>query len=190
VFRDLLLARASPFCQLSSQQVDQLQDHYELMLRWNKTVNLTRIQRIEQVVDRHYGESLFLGSLLPPGELRVADVGSGAGFPGFPIAVLRPESSVTLIESHQRKAVFLKEASRGLCNIRVAPKRAEDLGEVFDWVVSRAVRWYEVEATAFRLASNVALLNQDALGLDGQISSIPWDPARRAVLFHVEHRFT
>src|ERR1700682_5683540 len=111
------------------------------MLRWNKTINLTRIERVEEAVDRHYAESLFLGSNLPPGRLSIADVGSGAGFPGVPIAILRPELSVFLIESHQRKAVFLKEATRGLPNVSVSSKRAEDLRQTFDWVVSRAVSW-------------------------------------------------
>ena len=81
-----------------------------------------------------------MGSRLPAGVLRIADVGSGAGFPGFPVAVLRPDCSVTLIESHQRKAVYLKEASRKLPNVRVLSKLAEDvadIGEEYDWVISR-----------------------------------------------------
>src|SRR6185369_11634689 len=65
------------------------------MLRWNKMINLTRIERMEEVVDRHYAESLFLGSNLPAGPITIGDVGSGAGFPGLPIAVLRPESRIT-----------------------------------------------------------------------------------------------
>src|SRR4051812_20933588 len=105
------------------------------MVRWNKIINLTRIEDVEEAVDRHYGESLLLGISLPSGPLRVADLGSGAGFPGYPVAVLRPEVSVTLIESHQRKAVFLKECSRELSNVSVFSKRAEDVPGNFDWVV-------------------------------------------------------
>src|SRR6266404_8786605 len=105
------------------------------MLRWNKVINLTRIERIEEVIDRHYAESLFVGANLPCGSLRIADLGSGAGFPGLPIAILRPQCLVTLIESHQRKAVFLKEASRSIPNIRVLAKRAEDVQESFDWAI-------------------------------------------------------
>src|SRR6266436_9755293 len=99
------------------------------MLHWNKVINLTRIERLEEVVDRHYAESLFVGANLPFGSLTIADLGSGAGFPGFPIAVLRPECSVTLIESHKRKAVFLKEASRALPNVVVLAQRAEDVSQ-------------------------------------------------------------
>jgi 16S rRNA (guanine527-N7)-methyltransferase len=131
-----------------------LRAHHELLQRWNKTLNLTRIDSIE----RNYGESLFLGRHLPPGPLTICDIGSGAGFPGFPVAILRPECQVTLIESHQRKAVFLKEASRGIPNIRVLAKRAEEVAERFDWAISRAVSAEDLSTVLARLAQNVALL--------------------------------
>jgi len=70
--------------------------------------------------------------------------GLGAGFPGIPLAIFRPELQVTLIESHQRKAVFLREAARGLSNVLVIAERAESVNESFDWVVSRAVAVEEV----------------------------------------------
>ena len=104
-----------------------LEAHYRLLLLWNRTLNLSAITGLEEAVERHYCESLFLGAHLPPGSLAIVDIGSGAGFPGLPVAVLRPECSVTLIESHQRKAVFLREASRGLPGVRVVAKRAEDV---------------------------------------------------------------
>jgi 16S rRNA (guanine(527)-N(7))-methyltransferase RsmG len=176
VFRDLLLRRVAAFCRLSGDQVDQLEQHYGLMLRWNKTINLTRIVDEEEAVDRHYGESLFLGSNLPIGSRSIADVGSGAGFPGIPIAILRPECSVTLIESHQRKAVFLKEASRKLVNVRVASTRAEDIQESFDWVVSRAVSWDTVQKVGFRLAPMLALLGAEPPIENCQTIPIPWLP--------------
>ena len=124
MFRERLLELAAGFCLLSAEQASSLQEHYALLVRWNRRLNLTRIEDMEEAVELHYAESLFLGSNLPPGELRIADVGSGGGFPGFPVAVLRPECRVTLIEAHQRKAVFLKEASRGLANVTVTSKRA------------------------------------------------------------------
>jgi len=180
VFRELLVERVSGFCTLSGLQLDQLQDHYELMLKWNKVINLTRIERIEEAVDRHYAESLFLGASLPTGPLNIADVGSGAGFPGFPVAVLRPESRVTLIESHQRKAVFLREACRGLPNVQVLPKRAEDVSEGFDWVISRAVRWDDLEKVAFSLGPKWALLGSESPNVAGyggliRVVALPWD---------------
>jgi 16S rRNA (guanine527-N7)-methyltransferase len=132
----------------------ELEAHYKLLEKWNRTLNLTRISDVE----RNYGESLFLGRHLPASRLRICDIGSGAGFPGFPVAVLRPDCEVTLIEAHQRKAVFLKEASRGLGNIRVVAKRAEDLDDKFDWAVSRAVSDVDLSMVLPRLAGRVALL--------------------------------
>jgi 16S rRNA (guanine(527)-N(7))-methyltransferase RsmG len=182
VFRELLVARTGSFCKLSSDQLGQLESHYELMLRWNKVINLTRIVREEEVVDLHYAESMFLASLLPPGPLKIADIGSGAGFPGYPVAVLRAECSVALVESNQRKAVFLKEVSRPLDNVRVVASRAEDLTENFDWVISRAVNSNDLQQIGFRLAPNLALL---CTGVNEQASRtvpIPW-AANRSVGF-------
>lgn len=139
-------------------QLDALQAHYELLVRWNRVLNLTRIEDAREAAERHYGESLFLASHLPAGSLRIADVGSGAGFPGFPVAVARPECEVSLVESHQRKAVFLREAGRGSKNIRVLAVRAEAVRDEFDWVVSRAVSYEDLGRTIGRLAPNAALL--------------------------------
>ena len=177
MFRELLLKRISGFCQLSPVQLDQLEAHYQLMLQWNKTINLTRIERVDEAVDRHYAESLFLGVNLPPGTLRISDVGSGAGFPGMPIAILRPEVSVSLIESHQRKAVFLKEATRGLPNVRVISKRAEEVEEAFDWVVSRAVSWQDLRW--LELAPKMALIGTAAPGM---LVPFPWCDEQHLVL--------
>lgn len=143
---------------LSPEQVACLEAHLDLLLRWNRALNLTAIRDRKEAIERHYCESLFLGSRLPPGQLTVADVGSGAGFPGFPVAVLRPDCQVTLIESHQRKAVFLREASRGFPNVRVVAKRAEDVEERFDWVISRAVSYMDLAPLLKNLAPNADLL--------------------------------
>jgi 16S rRNA (guanine527-N7)-methyltransferase len=85
-------------------------------------------------------------------------VGSGGGFPGFPVAVLRADCLVTLIESHQRKAVFLKEAARALPNVRVLGKRAEEVAESFDRVISRAVSYQDLVRPLKKLACNADLL--------------------------------
>ena len=140
----------------TSSQKAALEAHYELMLRWNAKLNLTRITDRAEAWERHYKESMFLAHKLPAGPLRIADVGSGAGFPGIPIAIVRPECTVTLIESHQRKSVFLREATRDLPNVRVLAMRAEDVTETFDWIVSRAVSPEDV--VKLNLAPNIALL--------------------------------
>ena len=181
MFRELLVRRVSGFCQLSCDQLDQLESHYELMLRWNKVINLTRIVREAEVVDLHYAESLFLGCQLPPGALSIADLGSGAGFPGYPVAVLRPECMVLLIESHQRKAAFLKEVSRPLHNVRVLASRGEDVSSKFDWIISRAVNFTDLQQVAFRLAPNLALLCGSRVEAPSKTVAIPWAENRKVV---------
>jgi 16S rRNA (guanine(527)-N(7))-methyltransferase RsmG len=148
-FLELLRQRAP---QLTIQQAELLAQHYGLMLRWNKVMNLTRIDKVEEAIERHYLESLQVAASLPAGALRIADVGSGAGFPGIPVSVVRPECSVTLIESHKRKSVFLKEATRSLPNVRVLAMRAEEVADSFDWVISRAVSLDDLHKFAAKLA--------------------------------------
>lgn len=145
-------------CGLSQAQLDVLERHYELVRHWNRRLNLTSLENLEDIALHHYCESLFLGSLLPQVRLSVADVGSGAGFPGFPIAVMRPDCAVALIESNTRKAVFLRESSRGLSNVRVIEGRASSVGERFDWLVSRAVAWRDLLPLIPGLAGSVGLL--------------------------------
>lgn len=158
MFADLLRQRLSGIVELSPEQIATLEAHYELMVRWNRSLNLTTVAGLEEAIERHYCESLFLGKVFDlPGQ-RIADIGSGAGFPGFPVAVLRPDCAVTLIESHQRKAVFLKEAGRRLPNVRVIAKRAEEVTEPFDWVISRAVSYRDLSKSMSRLAGNAILL--------------------------------
>jgi 16S rRNA (guanine(527)-N(7))-methyltransferase RsmG len=158
VFAELLRAKLGGIVELSPAQIAALEAHYELLLRWNKTVNLTTITSLEEAVERHYCESLFLGAHLPAGNLRVVDIGSGAGFPGFPVAILRPDCSVTLVESHQRKAVFLREASRKIGNVRVIAKRADQVKEEFDHLISRAVSYEDLRGSLMRLAPVADLL--------------------------------
>jgi len=164
---------------LSEAQVELLQNHWHLYQRWNRVLNLSAIRSLEAAVVRHYCESLFLGWCLPEGPARILDVGSGAGFPGFPIAVLRPDCQVVLVESHQRKAVFLKEASRHTANVAVFAGRAGQLEGRFDWLVSRAIAWKDLRRDAIRLADRVALLLSlaDAQKL-ARDASVRWHPPR------------
>ena len=175
MFADLLRQRLAGVVELSPAQMEALETHYQLLLRWNRTLNLTSIKRMEEAVERHYCESLFLGTHLPQGSLRIADIGSGAGFPGLPTAVLRPDCSVTLIESHQRKAVFLREAGRNLPNIRVLATRAEDIKEQFDLAISRAVSYEDLASFLKNLAPNVDLLTGAETPSDG--IGFVWQPA-------------
>ena len=95
----------------------QLSLYLDLLLRWNARTNLTAIREPEEIVRRHFGESLFAGSHLAPllpAAATLLDFGSGAGFPGLPIQFLLPQLRVTLAESQGKKASFLREAVRTL----------------------------------------------------------------------------
>ncbi len=178
-FKEILAREFSPFGALSESQLRLLDLHYELLLRWNRRLNLTRMTDLLEAVRLHYCESLYLAEFLPKHALKVVDVGSGGGFPGLPLGIYRPDCSVYLIESHQRKTVFLAETVRqlGLSNVVVIAKRAQDVTEPFDWLVSRAVSPDEI--LALDLAPNVAIL-----GNAGE--KLPWGENR--ALFHVEHK--
>jgi 16S rRNA (guanine(527)-N(7))-methyltransferase RsmG len=158
VFPELLKQGMAGIVELPDAQIAVLQAHYELLLRWNQSLSLTTVTALEAAVTRHYCESLFLAAHLPHGALRIVDIGSGAGFPGFPVAVLRPDCTVTLIESHQRKAVFLREATRGMPNVKVLPKRAEEVAERFDIAISRAVSYADLIRPLKKLAPRADLL--------------------------------
>ena len=158
MFAELLRQRLGPLINLSAFQVYQVQKHFDLMLRWNKVLNLTSIDETAEIVLRHYCESLFLGVQLPTGALGIVDVGSGAGFPGIPVAILRPECSLTLVESHQRKSVFLREATRPLTNAQVIPKRIEDVTAMFEWGIMRAVNYNNVKQTLSKRVLRLAIL--------------------------------
>jgi 16S rRNA G527 N7-methylase RsmG len=178
-FRAFLAAEFAPYQILSDAQLTMLEGHYNLLCKWNKKINLCRFGNLREAVQLHYCESLFLGRFLPPGRLRIVDIGSGAGFPGFPVAVLRSDCDVDLLESHQRKAAFLREASHGLKNLRVVAARAEDCATHYDWVISRAVRANVIGRLG--LAANIALLASDS----GD-AKIPWGDHRFIQVFHVE----
>jgi len=175
-FGQLLRAKLAGICEPSNPQIEKLKQHYELLCRWNRVLNLTSVRTMQEAVERHYCESLFAAAHLPESGT-VADIGSGGGFPGIPIAIFRPQLTVTLVESHQRKAAFLKEAARELANVRVVAKRVEDVGEVFDWAVSRAVRLAEVAGVLEKLAGGVLLLTGEVA--IAELPDFEWRPPIR-----------
>ena len=183
MFAELLSKRLEARIDLSPLQVELLQKHFELLQRWNKVLNLTSIQEPEEIIKRHYCESLFLGRHLPLGPLSIVDVGSGAGFPGIPVAVLRPECTVVLVESHQRKSVFLREATREMANTRVIAKRIEDLEERFDWAIARAVKYADIDQSLSKIAIRVAFLGGEERPSDNRFTwntpiFVPWGRKR------------
>jgi 16S rRNA (guanine527-N7)-methyltransferase len=114
---------------LSADQISQLVTHYDMICRWNKRINLTRIISPRDAARRHYAESLFGARLIR--ERTVLDIGSGAGFPAIPLAVIRTEVRVTALEANHKKALFLMEARDALrlTNFEVVNARLEE----FDW---------------------------------------------------------
>ena len=122
----------------------QIQQYIDLLLRWNEKVNLTAIRDPLEILYRHFCESMFGAVVTPSEKCRLADVGSGGGFPGLPLKIVRPEWDIVLIESNVKKATFLTEVVRelGLESVRVLVSRYEELHEEvapLDLVCSRAV---------------------------------------------------
>ncbi|MGA3372514.1 MAG: 16S rRNA (guanine(527)-N(7))-methyltransferase RsmG [Terracidiphilus sp.] len=125
---------------LDPAQAAKFELYLSLILRWNSSVNLTAIRDEESILRRHFVESIHCARALPAGVGTVLDFGSGAGFPGIPIALCRPEIAVTLAESNGKKAAFLQEARRVLgVAAKVHSGRAEALRTEFDCVTLRAV---------------------------------------------------
>ncbi len=121
---------------------EKFSNYYALIERWNSKLNLTAIRDPEEVLRRHFLECIFCAQHLPTGIATLLDYGSGAGFPGIPIALCRPEIRVTLAESQAKKASFLREAVRSLgINAEVYGGRVEDMppNRSFDAVSLRAV---------------------------------------------------
>ncbi len=159
---------------LSDSQLHSISAHLDLLLRWNARMNLTAVRDKDNIVTRHFGESLFAARQLFPAPTQPAgqhliDIGSGAGFPGLPIKLWNPALKTTLIESNHKKATFLREVVRSLSlgDVEVLPIRSEDYkGAPADVVTLRAVERFEfalpTAATLVRLKGEIALLIGEA----------------------------
>ena len=131
---------------LSTQQTGQVAAYLELLLRWNEKINLTSIRDPADCVQRHFGESLYLGCCVALSG-KLLDIGSGAGFPGLCLKILFPGLAVTLLEPVAKKRGFLKEAARvcGMSGVEVRRERLEEfadsagVAEAYDWATARAV---------------------------------------------------
>ena len=151
----------------------QLSTYLDLLLKWNARTNLTAIREPEEIVRRHFGESLFAARYLDLNTPTLLDFGSGAGFPGLPIALLRPDIKITLAESQNKKATFLREAVRTLnLPTEVWPGRVEAMpaARQFHTIALRAVD--NMEAAIAVAASRAA---HQLLLLAGSPSSLPTD---------------
>ena len=135
---------------LTSEQENQFIKYYELLVEWNEFMNLTAITEWNEVLKKHFIDSISLIKLLPEikdKELSVIDIGTGAGFPGIPLKIAFPNLKITLLDSLQKRVKFLNEVicQLGLNDIDAVHGRAEDfakpdsLREKYDICVSRAV---------------------------------------------------
>jgi len=132
----------------SPGQVQAVRNYIVLLLFWNQVVNLTSLTHPVELLVRHFGESMFAVRAVPIGTGRLADFGSGAGFPGLAIKLLLPELEVQLIESNIKKTSFLHEIVRNLDleGVRIASGRAEEVGleaNSYDFVTARAVGHFD-----------------------------------------------
>ena len=134
------LLTAAGITPLDVKALEQFTAYLALLQKWNARTNLTAIRDEEGILSRHFLESILCAHALPGGIQTLLDFGSGAGFPGIPLALMRVNLGVTLAESQNKKAAFLREAVRTLgLTTKVHSGRAEDLQERFDCITLRAV---------------------------------------------------
>jgi len=147
---------------LAESRLQDISTYIDILCRWNARINLTSIREPEEIVTRHFGESFFAAAHLFPvpsveSKPKVADLGSGAGFPGLPLKLWAPHISLTLIESNHKKAAFLREIARALTltDIDIQNDRAESLPPAtFHVVTLRAVeRFADILPTAAALVT-------------------------------------
>lgn len=133
--------------ELTAAQLLQISTYINILTKWNEKTNLTAIREPEEMVRRHFGESLFAAAawLEPDTAIHAIDVGSGAGFPGLPLKIYAPQLRLTLIEAHSKKNTFLREAIRalGLSGVDAYLGRAEQYDRKAELVTLRAVEKFE-----------------------------------------------
>jgi 16S rRNA (guanine527-N7)-methyltransferase len=142
---------------LSEAQLAQIQTYINKLLSWNQSVSLTSIEDPLEIATRHFGESIFAASLLPIRLGRLADVGSGAGFPGLPLRILSNTLRVVLLEPNLKKCAFLNDVRGALDmdDVEVSRCRYEEYRserDAFDFVCARALGGYR---PLLRWAKNV-----------------------------------
>lgn len=189
--------------ELEDEQLQKLERHLVLLAKWNKTINLTAITSQEEMVEKHIIDSLAVARLVPRGTL--LDAGSGAGFPGVPIRIARPDVDVILVDSVQKKVAFLKNL---LADLRLGGIRAQAVrlggdpaAESLPRVHGAVARAFAPPATWLRLAEpyvlpgglvlcmlgprDPAVPNQGKLTLESDLAyRLPFSGAQRRVLLY------
>ena len=130
----------------SMEQTEQFFEYMKLLIEWNEKINLTAITEPEEIITKHFIDSLTILKYIK-NDYKVVDVGTGAGFPGIPLCIMNPTIKMTLVDSLNKRLIFLQEVvnTLKLKNIEIVHARAEELGqnikyrETFDVATSRAV---------------------------------------------------
>ncbi len=182
-----IAALLAPFMgsRLTDSQVAAIGTYIDLLLKWNAKLNLTAIRDPRETVTRHFGESLFAAKqLFPAGDSHesVIDLGSGAGFPGLPLKIWSPGLELTLVESNQRKATFLREVIRALDlkSTVVLTARAESVSLRADLITLRAVEHFDrILPVAFDLVRSggtiVLLIGESQVGIaQSKLPTVGW----------------
>jgi 16S rRNA (guanine527-N7)-methyltransferase len=170
----------------NAHQVAQIQEYIRLLLIWNEKVNLTAIRDPLEILYRHFCESMFATKLVELSQCRLADIGTGAGFPGLALKILLPEAQIVLVESNIKKATFLAEVVRalGVAGTNVLVSRYEELGDELapiDFLLARALGEFEgflKWASSERVDARRAILWVGAADVE-QVSKNPkwaWGP--------------
>ena len=135
-----LLSKVSAYYKIESEKSDKLAEYLTLLHKWNKAYNLSAVRDIKEMVTRHIADSLSITHYLPRG--RLADIGTGAGLPGIPIAIVRDDIDVTLIETQAKRVIFLRQVKQALqleqLNIIQADVKTVRPEQRFQMVTSRA----------------------------------------------------
>jgi 16S rRNA (guanine527-N7)-methyltransferase len=168
---------------VNSDQVAQIQEYIRLLLVWNEKVNLTAIREPLEILYRHFCESMFAANVVDLRQCRLADIGTGPGFPGLALKILLPEAQVVLVEANFKKATFLAEVVRalGIKAANVLVSRYEELGEELapvDFILARALgefRTFLKWAASERVDAKRVMLWVGAGDVEDVRSSPGWD---------------
>ena len=160
---------------LNKEQISKFETFLNLLLEWNEKFNLTAITDKDEIEEKHFIDSIELVKYFDVKNKTLLDVGSGAGFPGIPLAIVEPTLQVTLLESNGKRVSFLREAIKvlGLQNIDIIQGRVEELGtrEKYDFVTARAVKELNIllELCFYLVKVNGSFIAYKSSGVDEEI---------------------
>jgi len=191
-FRALVATRLLGLWEVDDDALVKLARHHELFDRWNMRMDQTAVRDTGEAVERHYCEGILAAAQIqrvhvPRGTKVIADIGSGAGFPGAVIAAVLPHVTVHLVESNLDKALFLRDSTRGWANVKVRSSRATNLPDRFDLLVARGMSSREIlglmpkmaqEALLMTTEAEAETLEEDSDFTFGEAESIPWAPSK------------